>query len=130
MNTAVIGIGSNIKPVANVRKAINIISDSHECVAISRIRKTKPVGYKDQPDYLNGAMLISTHQSMRELRKWLKSVEDNLGRIRTKNRYGPRTIDLDILVWNKRIVDDDVFQRDFLKKAVEELLPGQDLGKT
>ena len=53
----------------------------------------------------------------------LRGIENELGRIRTANKDGPRTIDLDVVVWNGGIVDDDVFQRDFLKQAVLELMP-------
>lgn len=127
MNIAVIGIGSNIEPDLNIQKAIQIIARHHEFIAASQIITTKPVGYENQPDFLNGAILISTKISLKELGRWLKSVERDLGRIRTKNRYGPRTVDLDILVWNRKIVDKDVFQRDFLRDALKELLPDLEL---
>ncbi len=54
----------------------------------------------------------------------LREIESGLGRVRTGNKNGPRTIDLDILVWNGEVVDDDVYEREFLKTSIRELLPG------
>jgi 2-amino-4-hydroxy-6-hydroxymethyldihydropteridine diphosphokinase len=57
----------------------------------------------------------------------LKELESKLGRVNTDNRYGPRTIDLDILVWNGEVVDEEVYEREFLRKSIKELLPDLDL---
>ncbi|MCR4336616.1 MAG: 2-amino-4-hydroxy-6-hydroxymethyldihydropteridine diphosphokinase, partial [Candidatus Omnitrophica bacterium] len=58
------------------------------------------------------------------LKRELKKIEYDLGRPQRKEKsLGPRTIDLDILVWNDRVVSSDVYSRDFVKKAVEELNP-------
>ena len=61
--------------------------------------------------------------SRKELNQWLKGVENELGRVRTANKYGPRTIDLDIVIWDGKIVNQDLIERDFLKTAVSEVLP-------
>lgn len=124
MNRAVIGIGSNIKPEENVAKAREIIAQNHQVLAVSRFIETKPIGYTDQPNFVNGAMLIETVMNRMELKQWLHEVEIQLGRVRTENKYGPRTIDLDIVVWNGEIVDQDVHERDFLRDAVVEVLHG------
>ncbi|MCD6115578.1 2-amino-4-hydroxy-6-hydroxymethyldihydropteridine diphosphokinase, partial [bacterium] len=55
--------------------------------------------------------------------RFLKDVEKSLKRERTENKFGPRTIDLDIVVWNNAVIDDDVYTRGFLKKAVKFLIP-------
>ena len=57
-----------------------------------------------------------------QLRDWLKQVEDQLGRKRIE-KFGPRTIDLDIVVWNDKIVDADVYERDFLRNAIQQIFP-------
>jgi len=46
-----------------------------------------------------------------------------MGRDRSLPKFGPRTIDLDILIWNKKVVDEDYYKRDFLRKGVEEIIP-------
>jgi 2-amino-4-hydroxy-6-hydroxymethyldihydropteridine diphosphokinase len=56
-----------------------------------------------------------------ELTRYLKKLEDRLGRDRTLPKFGPRVIDLDVIVWNSEIVDDDYYKRDFVKKTVDEL---------
>jgi len=58
---------------------------------------------------------------LEELSSYLKQLEDVMGRDRTQRKYGPRNIDLDILIWNNEIVDPDYFTREFLRKSAEEL---------
>lgn len=123
MNRAVISVGSNIRPDENIPLARRRIAKGVKLLAESRFVETEPIGFADQPNFVNGAFLIETEMDLDELRKWLRRVEDELGRVRTANKYGPRTIDLDVVVWNGRIVDDDVYRRDFLRSTVLELLP-------
>lgn len=121
MNTAAIGVGSNIEPVENIEKAEKYISSDHSLIKSSSFIKTEPLGFKDQNDFLNGAFLVKTKLSKNEFIKYLKSVEDKLGRVRTDNKNGPRTIDLDVLIWNGDIQDEDCLRRDFLRKCLNEL---------
>ena len=123
MNRAVIGIGSNIEPERNVAAAVDRIAADHELLARSRFVMTKPVGPPGQAEFLNGAILIRTGLSRSELRAYLRRVEKDSGRVRTSDRYAPRPIDLDILVFNGRITDRDVRTREFLRSAVRELCP-------
>ncbi len=123
MNQAVIAIGSNIDPEKNIGMAIDSIKVNLELLAESVFVTTKPIGNINPPDFMNGALLISTHMKRPELKRWLKGVEKKLGRIKSGDKNGPRTIDLDIAVWNGKIVDNDVHERDYLKNAVFELLP-------
>ena len=121
MNKAIIALGANIDPDINIARAKKIIAENYNILAESDIVETEPIGYSRQPNFLNGAVLIETKLTRTELRKWLKRVENRLGRIRTANKYGPRTIDLDIVVWNNKIVDNDVYERDFLWNAICEV---------
>jgi len=116
INTAVVGLGSNIDPEENIEKARDSFVE------------TEPVGYKEQRNFINGALLIETDMDVQGLKSWLKNLEASLGRARTENKYGPRTIDLDILVWNGKVVDGEVYERNFLKTSIGELLPDLDLG--
>ena len=123
MNQVIISVGSNIEPDKNIAKAREILSKDFEVVAETDFISTKPVGYTQQPDFLNGAVLIRTDLKLEPLRQHLRKIEDTLGRRRTILKFGPRTVDLDIVVWNGKLLDPDFYERDYLKKAVLELMP-------
>ncbi len=123
MNRIVIGLGSNIDAESNIEKARTILKTEHSFLKESRFITTSPVGFTDQPDFVNGAFLIESDLDFDQMKVYLREVESRLHRVRSENKYGPRTIDLDIVVWNGRIVDDDYYTRDFLKNAVHEILP-------
>lgn len=121
VNSCIIGIGSNIDPQENIEKALDLLSKDVKIVAISSFARTSPLGITSQPDFLNGAAKVETVLDETEFRLYLKRLEDRLGRDRTQPKYGPRCIDLDMIVWNETIVDQDYHHRDFLKKSVAEL---------
>lgn len=118
----IIGIGSNLDAEKNIPKMLDILKTHVEVIKVSTMLKTKPIGIVDQPDYTNGAVKIATDLNIDELTKLLKSIEDQMGRNRSTPKFGPRNIDLDIVVWNDKIVDEDYYIRDFLQKSVAELL--------
>jgi len=120
-NTVIIGIGSNIDAESNISKMLEILEKHVKVVKVSTFIKTKPIGIENQPDYTNGAVKIETELNMEGLTLLLKSIEDQMGRDRSAPKFGPRNIDLDIIVWNGEIVDDDYYTRDFLQKSVSEL---------
>lgn len=122
-NTVIIGVGSNIDPEKNIALSKIAIQNEHELIEESSFMKTEPLGYKEQDDFTNGAFLVKTEMGREELNLWLKHLEKKLGRIKTENKNGPRTIDLDIVVWNGQIVDQDVAEREFLRDSIRELLP-------
>ncbi len=123
MNQVIIAVGSNIEPDKNIAKAREILARDFKLVAETDLVSTKPVGYARQPDFLNGAFLIRTDLKLDPLRQHLKHIEDTLGRRRTILKFGPRTVDLDIVVWNDKLLDPDFYERDYLKQAVLELMP-------
>ena len=85
--------------------------DGVELVAVSSLRETDPVGYEDQPRFLNGAAELQTSLSARELLERLLAVERRLGRIRGDGpRFGPRTIDLDLLLYGDELIDEPGLQ--------------------
>ncbi|MCJ7782349.1 MAG: 2-amino-4-hydroxy-6-hydroxymethyldihydropteridine diphosphokinase [Desulfobacterales bacterium] len=99
---AYIGIGSNIDDkLQNCEKAISEIlkTDRHKLLAKSSLFKTQPVGYTSQDWFVNGVIKIETDLEAPELLHTLKTIESQLGRAETF-RWGPRTIDLDILFFD------------------------------
>ena len=108
MTTAFVGIGSNLGDrETNLGQAIELLSaeDGIEVVAVSEIRETDPVGPVEQGPFLNGAVKVDTSLGPRELLDRLLSVENRLGRVRSE-RWGPRTIDLDLLLYGGERVDE------------------------
>jgi len=106
---AYVGLGANLgNREATLRAALECLGETHgvEVVAVSSFRETEPVGYVDQPPFLNAAASIETALSPRELMDALLAVEQSLGRTREGPRFGPRTIDLDLLVYGGKVVDE------------------------
>jgi 2-amino-4-hydroxy-6-hydroxymethyldihydropteridine diphosphokinase len=107
MPEAYVGIGSNLGDrEGNVRRAVERLGADPQLdvLAVSRLRETEPVGLLEQPDFLNAAARVRTELSPRALLDRLLEVERELGRVRTGERYGPRTIDLDLLLYGQEIV--------------------------
>ena len=124
MNTSILVLGSNIEPHKNINLAKRLISKRFQVLSESRFLKTKPVGGMDQPDFINGALLIQTELKSELLRFELKRIEHKMGRTKNTSRsYGPRTIDIDILVWNDQVVNQDFYDREFVRDFVFELSP-------
>lgn len=110
MPRAYIGLGANLGPreVTLLRAADLLAADAGiEMLEISQLRETDPVGDVEQPSFLNGAVAVETTLSPRELLDVLRRVERELGRVRDGERWGPRTIDLDLLLYGDEIVDEE-----------------------
>lgn len=120
-NTAIIGIGSNIDPEANIARMLKILGEEVKIQKVSSLLRTKPIGFENQPDFMNGAVKIETSLMLEELNQTLKAIEQKLGRTWVGHKFGPRTIDLDIVVWNGEIVDADYYSREFLQISVREI---------
>lgn len=121
-NTAVISIGSNIDAALNISRMLQILEVNLRIIRLSGFRQTSPVGVTNQPDFTNGAVKVETKMKLEDLKLFLKSVEDQLGRDRSQARFGPRTMDLDIIVWNGKIIDNDYYTHDFVRQFVDEIL--------
>ncbi len=108
MPRAYIGLGANLGDrEATLRHAVALLSEDDDVVvvAVSALRETEPVGVVDQPRFLNGAAALETALEPRELLETLLQIERALGRIRGE-RWGPRTVDLDLLLYGDEIVDE------------------------
>ena len=110
MTRAYVGLGANLgEREQTLRRAVERLGAEPgiEVVAVSSFRETDPVGYLDQPAFLNGACAVETELGPRELLDRLLAVERELGRRRgTGPRWGPRTIDLDLLLYGDVTVDE------------------------
>ena len=109
MTRAFVGLGANLGDrEATLRRAVELLGAEPdvEVVAVSTLRETDPVGYLDQPRFLNGAAEVDTTLGARELLERLLEVERALGRERTGPRFGPRTVDLDLLLYGGQEIDD------------------------
>lgn len=105
---AAVGIGSNLAdPVTQVRTAIAalaILADT-ELLAASSLYRNPPMGPQDQPDFVNAAALLRTRLQPLALLDRLQEVERQQGRVRDV-RWGPRTIDLDLLLYGDQVIDE------------------------
>lgn len=102
MNKVYLSLGTNIgERVQNLKDAVQLLKEKPEVKisAISSIYETAPIGYVDQPAFLNIALCIETHLPALDVLEICQSVENELGRVR-EIRWGPRIIDLDILLFN------------------------------
>ena len=115
-NEVVIALGSNIDPKDNLELAVLELKYRFKVSKRSRWIRTKPIGIQEQPDFYNGVLIIKTELGQKSLKHVLKNVEDLMGRDRSMPKYGPRIIDLDILIWNGKVLDEDYYNRDFLRK--------------
>jgi 2-amino-4-hydroxy-6-hydroxymethyldihydropteridine diphosphokinase len=135
LTRAFIGLGSNLGDrEAQIAAALELLRQEEgvELVAVSTLRLTDPVGYLDQPRFLNGAVLLETSLGARELLERLLAIERSLGREREPGRRdGPRTIDLDLLVFGAETIHDPGLQvphprlaeRKFALEPLAELEP-------
>lgn len=118
-----LSLGSNIAPAENLKQAVELLRQEVTVLAVSRAWRTPAVGSQG-PDFLNAAVLASTDQPATQLKKQvLREIEHRLGRVRSQDKYAPRTIDIDIIVDGDRVVDSELWQYAHLAQPVAELLP-------
>jgi 2-amino-4-hydroxy-6-hydroxymethyldihydropteridine diphosphokinase len=130
---AAIALGSNLDhPEAQVTRGFDEIAalPGTRLLARSSLYRTKPVGYADQPDFINACALVETSLAPRELLDSLLAIEQAHGRKRGIPN-GPRTLDLDIVLYGDRVIDESdlkiphprAHERDFVLKPLREVWP-------
>jgi 2-amino-4-hydroxy-6-hydroxymethyldihydropteridine diphosphokinase len=135
---AYVGLGANLGDrAATLARALDLLraEPGVEVVAVSRLRETDPVGVEDQPRFLNGVALLRTTLAPRALLDVLLAVERRLGRVRDGARWGPRTLDLDLLLYDARVVDEPglrvphprLHERRFALEPLAELAPSLEI---
>jgi 2-amino-4-hydroxy-6-hydroxymethyldihydropteridine diphosphokinase len=132
--TAYLGLGSNLgNPLAQLRsarQAIQALPAVRE-IAFSSLYRSTPMGPSDQPDYINAVMAIQTCLSALDLLKALQAIELAHGRMRTGERWGPRTLDLDLLLYGQEEIVGNVLtvphpglaEREFVLYPLAEIAP-------
>jgi 2-amino-4-hydroxy-6-hydroxymethyldihydropteridine diphosphokinase len=132
---AFVGLGANLGDrERTLHAAVDALADEAgvEVVAVSTLRETAAVGVGEQPSYLNGAAELETTLTARELLDALLVVEQRFGRVRSPGEHGPRTLDLDLLLYGDEVVDGPglsiphprLHERRFVLEPLAELAPG------
>jgi 2-amino-4-hydroxy-6-hydroxymethyldihydropteridine diphosphokinase len=135
VSRAYVGLGANLGDrERTLRAAVDALAaeDGIEVVAVSTLRATDPVGVGDQPRFLNGAAELETTLAARELLDRLLAVEQRFGRVRVPGEHGPRTLDLDLLLYGDEGLDEPgltvphprLHERMFVLEPLAELAPG------
>jgi 2-amino-4-hydroxy-6-hydroxymethyldihydropteridine diphosphokinase len=132
---AYVGLGANLGDrEGTIRRAVALLDDTDgiAVAAVSALRETDPWGPVEQPGYLNGVAAVETVLGPRALLEALLEVERRLGRSREhEERWGPRTIDLDLLLYGDRTLDEPgltvphprLHERRFALEPLAELAP-------
>ncbi len=135
MTRVYIGLGSNLdNPKSQISRAINALEKlpETELLRCSSLYRSKPVGPKDQPDYINAVVILDTALSALTLLNHMQAIEDQQGRVRGSERWGPRTLDLDLLMYGDERINDkhltvphqEMHKRNFVLYPLHEISPG------
>jgi len=132
-NRVYLALGSNINPERNLPDAVQALCAFGRLVTASQVWEAPPADHSTQPNYLNAAVLLETSMNARDLyQKMVGRVEKLLGRKRDPlNKYAPRTIDVDIALFNhevirldhRKIPDPEILKRAFLAIPLSEIDP-------
>ena len=109
MERVYLGLGSNLaEPLAQLRDALAALAalPDSQLVASSSFYASDPLGPPDQPRYVNAVAALDTRLEPLTLLDALQAIEQNQGRVRKAERWGPRTLDLDILLFGERLLDE------------------------
>ncbi|SHH67004.1 2-amino-4-hydroxy-6-hydroxymethyldihydropteridinediphosphokinase [Sporobacter termitidis DSM 10068] len=132
MNRVFFSLGSNLGDTeANIKEALRLLSEKVRVVRVSSFYETEPVGYKDQPWFLNIAAEGATSLSPEELLQFTQSIERQMKRVKTIVN-GPRSIDVDILLFNDDMIKTEtltiphprMLERAFVLVPLYEIAPG------
>jgi 2-amino-4-hydroxy-6-hydroxymethyldihydropteridine diphosphokinase len=134
MTLAYIAIGSNLaSPLEQVNAAITALGEipHSQIVALSQFYRTPPLGPQDQPDYLNAAVALETTLDAEALLDHTQRIELAQGRVRKAERWGPRTLDLDIMLFGDEVINTprltvphyDMHNRGFMLWPLFEIAP-------
>lgn len=138
MPVAYIGLGSNLaQPELQLRQALEALAalPQTQVIAQSSLYVSEPLGPADQPDYVNAVAALETDLAPLELLAELQAIEVRQGRVREGERWGPRTLDLDVLLYGDLQSDDPqltlphpgLYERNFVLYPLAEIAPGLEI---
>ncbi len=108
LSVAFIAVGSNIEPEQNISAALTMLKEVVRVRASSIFYRTEPLGERRQPDFVNGVWHVHTVLSPARIKNdVLKPIESELGRVRTDDKFAPRTIDLDLVLYGALVTAGD-----------------------
>lgn len=123
MHQVYLSLGSNIQPEANLPKAIDLLSERGEILKVSNAWESEAVG-SNGPNYLNACVLFSTPLLYAELKDQVTHpIEAQLGRKRSEDKYAPRTIDIDIILFDDESCNDKFWKLAFVVIPLAEIYP-------
>ena len=131
-NLAFLSIGANIDPEKNLPAAVRELSRHGRVAAVSHVWQSPAAGKGGQPDFLNAAILLETSLSATQLKDMaITPIETLLGRVRSSDKFDPRPIDIDIMLFNhdifrigsRSIPDPEVLERPFVAIPLAEIAP-------
>lgn len=128
---AFICLGSNVEPERHLAAALGRLRKVGRLVAVSPVYQSAAVGPRPAPDFLNAAALVETEREPLDIRAVLRRIEAGLGRVRSADRYAPRTIDLDLCLLGDRTLSEEgltlpdpaVLERAYLARVLADLDP-------
>lgn len=125
-----LGLGSNVEPDQHIRSALNQLSEIFGTLTVSRVFESEAVGFKGN-NFYNLVVIINTDLTLRDLIKKLRSIENENGRDRSKPKFSPRTLDIDVLTYGDLVGDfsgvrlprDEILKNAFVLWPLAELVP-------
>ncbi|AXB32330.1 2-amino-4-hydroxy-6-hydroxymethyldihydropteridine diphosphokinase [Vibrio campbellii] len=138
MITAYIAVGSNLAdPVSQAKQAIEALKTlpNSKFVQASSLYSSTPMGPQNQPDYINAVVAIKTNLTPLELLDCTQAIEQEQGRVRKEERWGPRTLDLDMILYGNEVIDSErltvphygMREREFVLYPLAEIAPSLQL---
>jgi 2-amino-4-hydroxy-6-hydroxymethyldihydropteridine diphosphokinase len=122
-HSACLLLGSNIQPEKNIPLCVELLRKQLTILKISSVWESKAVG-SDGPNFLNAALLISTLMDVTHLKEQLiHPLEAQLGRVRTEDKNSPRTIDIDLILYDQQLLDPNLWKYSYRAVPVAEVLP-------
>jgi 2-amino-4-hydroxy-6-hydroxymethyldihydropteridine diphosphokinase len=119
--SAILLLGSNIDPARNIQKALELLSQYSLILKKSQIWVTEAVG-SSGPDFLNMAIEIETNLNINEIKNnIIDPIETKLKRVRTSDKYAPRTMDIDLIIFNNKVSDQNIWNKLFIALPVSEI---------
>lgn len=130
MATAYVSVGSNVEPEQHIRRGLALLREYYGDLKLSPVYRTRAVGFEGE-DFLNLALSFETRDDVQQVADRLDDIENQCGRVRSEARFGPRTLDLDLLLFDDLVIDrprlklprDEILKYAFVLRPLSELAP-------